>query len=125
MEKTQKLLFVYNANSGSHNALLDSMRKVFSPNTYDCKLCDITFGIVSENKTWKRFRKESPHEMVFLHKDEFTKGYASKFGHKFTFPIVLIEGGRGLEVLISTEELNQLHTAQDLMALVESRTERH
>ena len=115
MEKTQKLLFVYNANSGARNALLDSMHKVFSPNTYDCKLCDITFGIVSENKTWKRFRKESPHEMVFLHKDEFTKGYASKFGHKFTFPMVLI----------STEELNQLHTAQDLMALVESRTERH
>ena len=125
MEKTQKLLFVYNANSGARNALLDSMHKVFSPNTYDCKLCDITFGIVSENKTWKRFRKESPHEMTFLHKDEFAKDYASKFGYKFTFPIVLMEGERGLEVLISTEEVNQLHTAQDLMALVESRTERH
>jgi len=121
MEKKQKLLFVYNANSGRRNALLDSMHKVLRPQTYDCKLCSITYGVVSENKSWKRFRKESPHEMTFLHKDEFTKTYASKFGYKFTFPIVLLEGGRGLEVLIGTEELNQLDTVQDLMALVASR----
>ncbi|MEM1257510.1 MAG: GTPase [Bacteroidota bacterium] len=122
MEKTpQKLLFIYNANSGSRNALLDSMRKIFSPQTYDCKLCDITFGAISENKTWKRFRKESRYPMVFLHKDEFAATYKSKFGYKFTFPIVLSESENGLEVLIATKELNQLKTAHELIALVKER----
>nr|WP_298794441.1 GTPase [uncultured Allomuricauda sp.] len=117
-----KLLFVYNANSGVGNAVLDSMHKVFSPSTYDCNLCDITFGLVSENKTWKRFRQESQHEMVFLHKDEFAKSYASKFGYKFTFPIVLIENKSEFDVLISTQELDRVKTADELVKLVSERT---
>ena len=123
MEKKipQKLIFVYNANSGARNAILDSMHKVISPNTYDCKLCDITFGVVSENKTWKKFRKQSNHKMIFLHKDEFTKKYASKFGYKFEFPIVLTENGMGLEVLISRDELNNLKTSHGLIRLLEER----
>ncbi|KQC29837.1 hypothetical protein [Flagellimonas eckloniae] len=118
---TQKLIFIYNANSGKRNALMDSMHKVFNPSTYDCKLCDITFGVMTENKTWKKFRQEIELQMEFLHKDEFAKKYASKFGHKFNFPIVLIEGEQGLEILISKEELNQLETANGLVDLVKER----
>lgn len=119
---TQKLLFVYNADSGTRNAILDSMHKMFSPSTYECNLCDITYGLVSENRTWKKFRQDSPYAMEFLHKEEFAKKYASKFGYKFTFPIVLTEGGNGLEVLIPTEELNTLKTAHALVRLVKERT---
>ncbi len=121
-EKPAKLLFVYNANSGVGNAVLDSMHKVFSPSTYDCNLCDITFGLVSENRTWKRFRQESENEMLFLHRDEFAKLYASKFGYKFTFPIVLIESKTELDVLISTQELDMVKTANELVKLVNERT---
>ncbi len=117
-----KLVFVYNANSGKKNALLDSLHKVFSPATYDCNLCDITFGVVRENSTWKRFRKNSQYPMEFLHRDEFQKTYASKFGYKFEFPIVLAEGEKGLEVLISTQELNGLQTSEALIRLIEERT---
>ena len=117
----QKLLFVYNANSGKRNAIIDSMRKVLRSQTYDCKLCELTFGVVVENKNWKRFRKENGQRMDFLHKDEFSKLYKSKFGYKFTYPIVLTEGENGLEVLIATEELNQLNSTQDLISLVMKR----
>ena len=119
----EKLIFVYNANSGKRNAILDSMHKVLSPSTYDCNLCDITYGLVSENHTWKRFREESKHDMVFLHKDEFAKKYASKFGAKFTFPIVLVEGTGGLEVFIGTEELNDLKSPYTLIQLVQERVD--
>ncbi|MEM8999720.1 MAG: GTPase [Bacteroidota bacterium] len=118
----QKLLFVYNANSGRGNAFFDSMHKVLSPKSYDCRLCELTYGVVVENRTWKRFRSETDHHMAFLHKDEFAKKYASKFGHSFSFPIVLIEGGHGLEVLISTDELNQVNTVHALIRLVKERT---
>ncbi|WP_190811288.1 GTPase [Flagellimonas sp. S3867] len=121
-EKTAKLLFVYNANSGIRNTILDSMHKVFSPSTYECNLCDITFGIVSENKTWKKFRQESQYKMVFLHKDEFARAYGSKLVNKFTLPIVLSDSEKGLKIFISTEELNQLKTAQDLVESIEKQT---
>ncbi|MEW2919994.1 GTPase [Muricauda sp. ANG21] len=120
----KQLLFVYNANSGKRNALLDSMHKVFSPSTYDCNLCDITFGLVGENRIWKKFREQSKMPMSFVHKDEFTKSYASKFGHKFTFPIVLLEGNNGLEIFIPTEELNELQSAQELIDLIRERTKK-
>ena len=120
-KRGQKLIFVYNANSGARNAILDSMHKVFSPSTYACSLCDITYGVVSENKVWRAFREQSKHQMEFLHKDEFTKAYASKFGHKFDFPIVLMEGEIGLEVLIRPLELNDLSGARDLIRLLEER----
>ncbi len=117
----EKLIFVYNANSGTRNALFDSMHKILSPRTYQCSLCDLTYGVVSENRVWKKFRKQSDRKLVFLHKDEFAKKYASKFGYKFTFPIVLIENENELQLFIATEELNQLSTARQLITLVEKR----
>ncbi|WP_067032452.1 GTPase [Allomuricauda sp. CP2A] len=120
-ETNQKLLFVYNANSGARNAILDSMHKVFSPSTYDCNLCDITFGVMAENRAWKKFREQSNISMSFLHKDEFAKTYASKFGHRYTFPIVLLENEHELELFISTEELNALQSAQELIDTIQKR----
>ncbi|WP_350292914.1 GTPase [uncultured Croceitalea sp.] len=118
---SKEIIFIYNASSGVRNAVLDSMHKVFSPSTYECKLCDITYGVISENRTWKKFRQNSLHKMVFLHKDEFAKQYASKFGYKFEFPIVLVAGDNGLEVLITTQELNELKTSQGLIRLLKER----
>lgn len=120
-EHTQKLIFIYNAESGLRNAVIDSMHKVISPKTYDCNLCDLTFGVFSENTTWKKFREASPVEMEFLHKDEFKKQYASKFGHKFTYPIILAATENGLEVFSGTEEINAIASAEELMQLIDQR----
>ena len=121
-ESIKKLIFVYNADSGLRNLLIDGAHKIFSPATYECNLCDITYGAFTENSIWKKFRQESDLEMVFLHKDEFSKTYKSKFGHKFTFPIVLSETNQGLEVLVKTEELNGMADAKELIAMLHART---
>ncbi len=122
-QRHKKLLFIYNANSGIRNILLDGAHKILSPSTYECNLCDITFGAFTENKGWKKFRKETTMEMDFLHKDEFAKQYASKFGHKFTFPIILAATTDGLEVFVHTEELNALDNANRLIDLIQKREE--
>ena len=62
--------------------------------------------------------------MQFLHKDEFTKQYASKFGHKFEFPVILSENGRGLEVFISKKELSEIKDEKELIAILEKRLNR-
>lgn len=119
----QKLLFIYNAKSGTANLFLDIAHKMLSPATYDCKLCALTFGTFTENKQWKAFRENllaKGYELSFLHKDEFQKGYKSKFGHAFTFPIILLETAHDLEVFMATERLNGIATVEELIAVMES-----
>ncbi len=116
-----KIVFVYNADSGRRNAILDSLHKVLQPSTYNCNLCDITFGILNEKKEWKEFRTAYKGDMEFLHKDEFQKAYASKFGYRFSFPIVLAEVSGIFEVMIGTEELNSLPDATTLIDLIKAR----
>ena len=118
----QKLIFIYNADSGLKNALLDSAHKILSPSTYDCKLCDITFGVFSEDKLWKKFREQANLEMEFLHKDEYKKLYASKFGNKYTFPIILAQVDNDLQVFVGTEEMNNLEDAESLTKIIQERT---
>ncbi|MCP9201482.1 GTPase [Gramella sp. GC03-9] len=117
----EKLIFVYNADSGKLNSLLDSLHKVVSPSTYDCKLCALTHGLTEEKKSWREFRQNLDLETEFLHRDEFRKQYASKFGHKFEFPLILFRGNKGLEVFVSKEEISQLNSIQELMRLIDSR----
>ena len=113
-----KLIFVYNANAGAVNGLLDSAHKIVSPSTYECSLCSITHGVFTEEKLWAAFRKSSTTEMDFLHKDEFLKQYRSKWLPAYTFPIVLISDDKGLGVFITTETLNAVTTQEELIRLV-------
>ncbi len=119
----KKLIFIYNADSGLRNMIMDSVHKILSPSTYACSLCDITYGAFSEKSVWKKFRKEASIEMEFLHKDEFVKAHASKFGHKFSFPIVLAETNNGLEVFVKTEELDNLKNQEELIDLINDRSD--
>jgi len=119
----QKLIFIYNADSGFRNAIIDGAHKIISPGTYECQLCEITFGAFKEREVWKKFRKETEIEMEFLHRDEFRKEYASKFGHKFTYPITLVVTEMGLEVFISTKELNGMTNANELILTIKERLE--
>ncbi|MEP3998910.1 MAG: hypothetical protein ABJM12_00795 [Ekhidna sp.] len=98
--------------------MLDFAHKILNPATYDCKLCSLTFGNFTENKQWKTFRESLlaiGYELEFLHKDEFLKNYQSKFGHAFTYPIILVETQYELEVLLSTEKLNAMETVEELV----------
>ncbi|MFV8224894.1 GTPase [Christiangramia aquimixticola] len=117
----EKLIFVYNAQSGKLNALMDSMHKVLSPSTYDCKLCELTFGLLQENKTWREFRDSLDVDTEFLHRDEFQKTYASKFGHKFEYPIILGQTAKGLEVVVSKPELNKIQSTGELIEKLKNR----
>lgn len=123
-ENPSKLIFIYNANSGMGNGLMDIAHKLLSPGTYECSLCNLTHGVFSEHKLWKSFRKESGVEMEFLHRDEFERQYASKFGYKFTFPVVLMVENNDFQLLIATEELNGLKDLDALTSLLRSHLSR-
>lgn len=117
-------MFIYNADSGIRNVIADGAHKILNPATYSCSLCKLTHGALSEKKVWQKFRKDLETKGVkleFLHKDEFGKVYRSKFGHKFTYPIILIEGSNGFEILVHSQELEAFETSEELINLVEER----
>jgi len=106
------LLFVYNANSGKLNALLDVGHKLFSPSTYQCNLCALTFDTFNENKQWKQFREESNINIQFYHIDEFEKAYSNE---TFKYPVVLKQDENGLNVFLSKAELNTIDSLEVLI----------
>jgi adenine-specific DNA glycosylase len=111
-----ELIFVYNADSNKLSAMLDLAHKIVSPESYQCNLCTLTHGNFTERKEWKQFRDSTPHDLVFLHKDEFEREYRTSF----SYPIVLKKNA-GLEVFIATDELNGITDTAGLIALVKER----
>lgn len=120
-----KLIFVYNANSGTVNGYKDVLHKIFSPKTYECSLCEITYGVFSEKKSWKKFRETSNIEMKFLHKNEFLKEYRSKWLPKYDFPIILSEEKEQLEIFMASEEIGGFKKVDDLIEAIQQKTENY
>ena len=110
-----KLIFIYNADSGLMNTLMDIGHKAISPQTYECNLCGLTFGVLTEHKQWKKFRETSDTEMEFLHRDEFEK----KYQQKFEYPLILKQD-TDLSVAISKTELDRIKTLDELIVQVEN-----
>lgn len=73
MEPEHGILFVYKADSGLFNTVTDIAHKVFSPETYECNLCALTYGYFSMKEEWSAFIKELGQPTEFLHRDEIDK----------------------------------------------------
>ena len=70
-----KLIFVYNADSGILNSLKDWAHKIISPKTYACSLCALTYDNLGMRRPWREFIKELGYEVEFLHRDELANQY--------------------------------------------------
>ena len=112
------LIFVYNADSGKLNALADSLHKLISPSTYECRLCQITHSWFSEKAEWRSFIDGLGVECSFLHRDEFFRDYGEM---NQGFPAVFFFRKGELQVLISKSEFDDLDSITDLSALIKSR----
>ncbi len=112
------LLFVYNADSGTLNALKDAIHKVVKPSTYPCSLCAVTYGNLGIKRDWKTFISGLRVPAEFLHRDEFCAQYDCK---DVTYPVAfLMENGKRTE-LISTEEMNATNTLDEMINLVSQK----
>ncbi len=116
VDKSRKLLFVYNADSGIINAVKDAFHKTVLPKRYQCNLCAVTFGPVSMKSEWKKYIQSLDIEIEFLHKDEFRDQYE---GEIVPFPAAFLVNGGKPEILITKEEIDGCKTVDDLISLVE------
>jgi len=109
------LVFVYNARSGIFNAAADAAHKLFSPKTYECNLCALTYSTLRMRAGWKSFLETLGRPLEFLHADELASRYGVK---EIPLPAVFEKRGAGLELLISADALNSCRTLDDLKGLV-------
>ena len=109
MNEEKEFILIYNADSGKWNGYMDMMHKVFSPKTYPCHLCAITYGVFKIEDDWKEFISEYPVPLVFLHRDEWLEQ------HSFdtALPAIVERNSGGYKVILSPEEMNTM----DLPAL--------
>jgi hypothetical protein len=113
-----KLIFVYNAKSGLKNKLLDALHKSFSPSTYSCDLCSLTYGHVTVKKQWSAFLASAEFEKEFLYTDTFQLRFPNEV---VDFPAVFEEKDGNLNVLIPAQEMKEL---TDLNSLIEKIKQR-
>lgn len=109
------LVFVYNARSGIFNAAADAAHKLFSPNTYECNLCALTYSTLRMRAGWKSFLETLGRPLEFLHADELANRYGVK---GVPLPAVFEKRGGRLELLIGAEAVNACRTLDDLKGLV-------
>ncbi len=117
-KKKNKLIFIYNADSGLLNTVKDFWHKALRPSTYQCNLCQTTFGTFGAKKEWKSFISTLEVDTEFLHKDEFLESYDipdAKYPSAY-----LLEDGV-LRLLISQEEMDKVATTTEMENLVSSK----
>ncbi len=112
MNTPDRLVLVYNADSGLVSALTEWVHKVFSPECHGCRLCHFTYGLSGMRQPWKEFIESLPCPATFLHRPEFRRSYPD---FETTFPAILAERDGRLTHLISTDELAELENLTELI----------
>ena len=113
-----RILMLYNADAGLINGALDSLHKLFSPGTYACQLCALTYGLASMKAEWRATLESLPHPAIFLHKDEWQAHYP---GNATPLPAILLETETGLETLICADTFRSIESLEALKSLLASR----
>lgn len=118
MKTKPRLLFVYNADSGIFNTVTDIAHKIFSPETYSCNLCAITYGNFGMRTEWKEYLESLQADFEFLHRDELME----KFGRTdISLPAVLLDKEDAIEELIGADEINRCKSLEDLKQLMSAK----
>ena len=113
------IIFVYNADSSVFAQVSDAVKKVATPDTYQCNLCRITYGAVSTKDEWKAFLDTLPFEKEFLHRDEFGKKYPELSEVKL--PTIFISQNNVPSLLITADDVNMQKNIKDLKGLLMGR----
>ncbi len=112
------LVFVYNADSGLANTLLDIGHKIVSPQTYSCNLCALTHSTFSMRDEWKQFVANIGCAVEFLHRDELAERYGLR---DVPLPAIFLKTATGLQPWIGQEEINRCQSLAELKQLVEAK----
>jgi hypothetical protein len=98
----EKLIFIYNADSGLPAAMLDSAKKLFRLEA--CGLCTITHGLLKEKKQWKDCQTQFNLPIDYFHKDDLPNNIKEIVGNNL--PSILAQISTKYIVLLNHKEIN-------------------
>lgn len=99
----EKLIFVYRADTGRVNALIDSAKKLLM--IRGCTLCSITHGLAGEKQEWRTCREEIGVPVEVVHRDELHGEVARAVGEALPCVVAQVDGE--LSVLLDPEILQR------------------
>jgi hypothetical protein len=113
-ESATTLIFAYRAERGIFNSLSHTMHRVFSPATYECRLCQITFSAVGMLRPWKDFLESRPEAKRFYHRKEFVAAYPQVTAE---LPLILKTDpdSPSPEILLGREEIENCDDVDELI----------
>ncbi len=112
---SRAVVFIYNADGGLFSALSDVAHRSFSPKTYQCNLCKITYGLLGMRKEWKRYLEELGEELEFLHRDELAGRFPDL---TVSLPAVVLAEGNSARVLVEASAINACSSVEDLKGVI-------
>lgn len=98
--RIERLLFVFDADSGILGATADSIRKLLRID--GCDLCAITHGLVSEKGEMRSCREELGVPVDYLHRDELSPEVRRVAGR---LPAVVARTRQGHVLLLDRETI--------------------
>jgi hypothetical protein len=118
-KQSEKLIFVYNADSSVFAQVSDAIKKIATPDKYQCNLCMVTYGAVSMKDEWKKFLSTLLFEKEFLHRDEFHEKFPELKEEKM--PAIFISKNNILNPLVSSGEINRQRNITDLKNIISAK----
>jgi len=110
-EKT--LIFFYNAQSGVASMMKDYFHKIFSPETYECNLCALSYDNLGMRREWKKFIEQLSLKTKFKYQDHL-EYYSLNSEHPL--PALFLQKDGAMHELLNAKEMNLL---KDLGSLIE------
>lgn len=98
-----RLIFVFDAESGAISAFFDSARKALKLG--GCALCSITHGITGESSAWRDCREEIGVPVEYVHRDEVNGALEETVDG--SLPCVIADAGGELILLLDREVLER------------------
>ena len=114
------LVFIYNARSGTLQALLDLVHKTLSPATYRCALCQLTYTFRMRQQ-WREYLEGLPWDIEFRYFDQLGEEERRLAG---TLPACLLKSGNHRRLLLDAEMINGCRDLAGLIALLEKQLAR-
>ncbi len=116
------LVFVHNVDGTPLAPLRDLYRGVTTGET-DCRLCDLTFGHLIKDRSWREFIVDLPIDVAVVLRSTFMRRYPSMQGHPCPAGFITVNDTAPLEV-VSRHDIDTVSDLDELRELVWRTVER-
>lgn len=108
-----RLHFVYNVDANAAALVKDFVHRMVEPETYPCRLCDLTYGRFVKKPGWQLFLWSLPVPSAFHTRDRFLRKFPGLA--QLEFPAVVGEIASGdFAVLICAEQFRGIGSLAEL-----------